>query len=101
MTEEELKTPGWRNEKGAMAYKNLREFLAKIESLGELRTVKGTHPETEIGCMTEMMGEQGGPALLSDEIQGFPPGKRVASNVFYSINRTAKVQSLRVWVVDC
>ena len=72
-----------------MAHKSLREFLAHIESLGQLRTIKGAHPETEIGCMTEMMGEQAGPALLFDEIQGFPSGKRVVSNVFYSVDRTA------------
>ena len=38
-----------------MEYKNLREFLAKVEELGELKTIHGVHWDREMGGITEIL----------------------------------------------
>ncbi len=67
-----------------MLWNDLREFLEKLEESGALKRVSGADWDLEIGTLTEMMVERGGPGLLFDDIPGYPKGFRVASN----INRT-------------
>lgn len=68
---------------------DLREFLKVLEERGELKTVHGASWEEDIGGITELMIEQGGPALLFDEIPGHPQGYRVLANAFGTPARTA------------
>lgn len=74
-----------------MDYQDLRGWLEKIDKLGELKHVEGAHWDREIGAISELMAEQGGPALLFDKIQDYPEGYRVLSNPFQSYTRTASV----------
>jgi len=72
-----------------MLWQDLRQYLDKLESLGDLKRVEGANWEEDIGGITELMTERQGPALLFDQIQGYPPGYRVASNLFTTPKRTA------------
>src|SRR3990172_13407391 len=72
------------------ARKDLREWRARAEALGELKTLKGVHWDLEIGAITEMVGRQlEKPAILFDEVPGYPPGHRVLVNALGSRNRYA------------
>ena len=72
-----------------MLWTDLREYLAKLDELGELRTISEAGIEEDIGGITELLTERNGPALLFEDIPGFPPGYRVASNLFTTVKRTA------------
>ena len=67
-----------------MQWYDLREFMDKLEEIGDLKKVSGADWDLEIGTLTELMVERGGPSLLFDDIPGYPKGFRVACN----INRT-------------
>jgi 4-hydroxy-3-polyprenylbenzoate decarboxylase len=69
------------------AYRDLREFVAALEELGELRRVTGADPDLEIGAIDELNHERGGPALLFDEIKGYPAGYRVLCNPMDTMKR--------------
>lgn len=64
-----------------MRWKDLREYADQLEELGELVRVSGASWEQEIDIISELMNEIGGPALLFDEIPGYPKGFRVAANM--------------------
>src|SRR5216117_667493 len=71
-------------------YKNLREFIAEVEKLGALRHVSGADPHHELGGITEVAaGMPECPALLFDDIKGFPPGFRVFTNATTTPQRAA------------
>ena len=64
-----------------MSYKDLREFISQVDALGALRRIEGADPRFEIGGITEVAaGQPDCPALLFDEIEGFPKGFRVFTN---------------------
>ncbi|MFC2010454.1 UbiD family decarboxylase [Chloroflexota bacterium] len=77
-----------------MAFTDLREFIEATDKLGELKRVDGAHWDLEIGAITELVAERKGPALLFDQIPGFPAGYRVLSHPFSSNKRTALVLGL-------
>ncbi len=56
---------------------DLREYIAEIKSVGELREVNGADWNLEIGTLTELVGEKDGPSLLFDRIKDYPQGFRV------------------------
>src|ERR1043166_9621871 len=57
---------------------DLRKWLAQVESLGELRHVRGADANLELGAISELnVKKDVPPALLFDEIKGFPKGFRV------------------------
>jgi 4-hydroxy-3-polyprenylbenzoate decarboxylase len=68
---------------------DLRAFIAELRELGDLREISGADWNLEIGAITEILGEEEGPALLFDDIQGYPKGFRVVSNVFRTHARAA------------
>jgi UbiD family decarboxylase len=71
-------------------YKDLREFIELVDKLGALRRLAGADPHLEIGAITEVAaGRAGGPALLFDEIRGFPRGFRIFSNAVTNPQRAA------------
>src|SRR5687768_5208890 len=74
-----------------MLWNDLREYLARLEELGDLKRAHGATWEEDIGAITELMTERQGPALLFDQIPGYPAGYRVASNLFTTARRTAIV----------
>jgi len=72
-----------------MLWNDLRDYLDRLDKLGMLRTVYDADWNLEIGIITELMVERGGPALLFDRIKGYPEGGRVASNVCPTPERMA------------
>ncbi len=71
-------------------YQDLREFIAQVETLGALRRIAGADPRFEIGGITEVAaGQPDCPALLFDDIKGFPHGFRVFTNATVSPQRAA------------
>ncbi|MSP40833.1 MAG: UbiD family decarboxylase [Deltaproteobacteria bacterium] len=68
----------------------LREFLRETERLGELKIVKGADWNLEIGAITEISAlEPNPPALLFDDIKGYPSGYRLFTNMYQTQSRTA------------
>ncbi|MGH9576204.1 MAG: UbiD family decarboxylase domain-containing protein, partial [Terriglobales bacterium] len=71
-------------------YEDLREFIARVDELGALRRIDGADPLFEIGGVTEVAaGLPECPALLFDNIKGFPRGFRVFTNATVSPQRAA------------
>jgi len=69
---------------------DLRAWLREVEALGELKEVRGADWNLEIGAITEISGsEPNPPALLFDDIQDYPPGFRIFTNMFQTQSRTA------------
>lgn len=64
-----------------MLWNDLREYLDKLDELGMLTTVRDAHWDEEIGVISELMIERGGPALVFDNIPGYPQGFRVTTNL--------------------
>lgn len=60
---------------------DLRTFLHQLEAAGDLRRVSGASLQYEIGCIAEIAFQNRGPALLFEDIPGYPRGSRVASNL--------------------
>ncbi len=70
-----------------MPLHDLRSFLDESDKLGELKVIRGADPHLEIGAISELCLDQDGPALLFDDIPGYPAGYRVAVNVTSSKRR--------------
>jgi UbiD family decarboxylase len=71
-------------------FNDLREFIAKSEAAGEVKRVDGADWKYEIGLITEIEARLPSPRLLLfDNIKGYPPGYRVASNIFATDLRVA------------
>lgn len=66
---------------------DLREVVEELEELEELRHVDGADWNLEIGAITEMLALRDGPALMFDNIKGYPAGYRVLSNLMNSPRR--------------
>lgn len=70
-----------------MPLADLRTFLDQAGACGELRVIRGADRHLEIGAIAELSLHHEGPALLFDQIPGYSPGFRVASNVCSSRRR--------------
>src|SRR5438046_1569845 len=78
--------------KSAVAYRGLRDWLEQVEKLGELQKVNGAHWDREMGAITQMLteGAKGkAPAVLFDEVPGYPNGYRTLYGQFSTIRRVA------------
>ena len=73
-----------------MAVQDLREWIARVDELGELTRVDGADAHLELGGLVDLyQWEMGNPSLLFDQIKGYPSGHRVLANVFTSLRRIA------------
>jgi 4-hydroxy-3-polyprenylbenzoate decarboxylase len=73
-----------------VSYRDLREFIDRVDALGALRRVDNADPAFEIGGITEVAaGLPECPALLFDSITGFPRGFRVFTNATTNSQRAA------------
>ena len=76
-----------------MAYKDLREWLKLVEEKGELKKIDGAHWDLEMGAMTEIIYKEGTqavpPAVLFDNVPGYPEGFRTLFGLTTSPNRMA------------
>ena len=66
-----------------VTYDSLRDFIAEIDALGELRTINGASWQEEIGALTDVLQhDEKAPAVIFDEVPGYPKGFRVLVNAF-------------------
>src|SRR5256885_14570576 len=71
-----------------MANKDLRDWIEGIKAAGELKVITGAEPKEEIGGIVDIyMRKMGNPALMFDEVPGFPKGHRVVANILTSVPR--------------
>lgn len=71
-----------------MGYRDLREWIDRAHEMGELCTLKGADWDLEIGAITEMVHHRhGSPAVLFDEIKGYPKGYRLLVNSLGTLKR--------------
>src|SRR3954462_3245268 len=71
---------------------DLRAWLAEVERLGELRHVRGADWNLELGAISELnVKKDVPPALLFDEIKGYPKGYRVLTCSTSSPARLASI----------
>ena len=71
-----------------MANKDLRDWIRTIDAAGQLKIIKGANTKEEIGGFVDIFQRQmGNPALLFDEVPGFPKGHRVIANILTSVPR--------------
>src|SRR4029453_9526011 len=66
-----------------MIFNDLRDYIATLEKLGQLKTIEGASCDLEIGAITEVAAfRKSCPAVLFDSIKGFSKGYRVLTNFF-------------------
>ena len=71
-----------------MSTLDLRDWIRRIDAAGELKTIKGAEPNEEIGAFVDIyQRKMGAPALMFDEVPGFPTGHRVVANILTSVPR--------------
>lgn len=71
-------------------YRDLREFIGLVDGLKALRRIDGADPYYELGAITEVAaGRSDCPALLFDNLKGFPKGFRVFTNATTNPQRAA------------
>jgi len=91
-----------------MEYQDLRDWIQIADEMGELKTLKGCDWNLEIGAITELVHhKEDGPAVLFEDIKGYPKGYRVLSNSLSSRKRLAltlglppgdtKMDFVRIW----
>ena len=56
---------------------DLRRWLQKAKSIGQLKEVEGADLKFELGCITDLNAKRGGPALLFKNFKGYGEGFRV------------------------
>lgn len=67
---------------------DLRHWMEAVEAKGALKTITGAETTEEIGGILDLYQRQmGNPAILFDEVPGFPTGHRVLANVLTSVAR--------------
>ena len=87
---------------------DLRDWLAHMESAGELLKLSGADREREIGGVIDIaMRKMGRQAVLFDKVPGYDPSFRVVANLFTSVKRialtlglpanTSEVELVRYW----
>src|SRR3954470_1004885 len=76
---------------------DLRPWLAEVERLGELKHVRGADWNLELGAISELnVKKDVPPALLFDEIKGYPKGYRVLTCSTSSPARLASILRLPI-----
>ena len=81
-----------KTSQNAVTYRGLRDWLEQVDKLGELRKVNGAHWDREMGAITQMLTEGGkgkAPAILFDEVPGYPKGYQTLYGQFSTIKRVA------------
>ena len=75
-----------------VTYHGLRDWIDQVDKMGELLHVKGAHWDREMGAITQMLTEGGkgkAPAIVFDEVPGYPKGYRTLYGQFSTIKRVA------------
>src|SRR5207245_11366305 len=73
-----------------MPNKDLRDWIEGVKAAGELKMIKGAEPKEEIGGIVDIYQRRmGNPAVMFDEVPGFPKGHRVLANILTSTPRVS------------
>jgi len=73
-----------------MPVQDLRDWIKKMEAINGVKKIHGATWEEEIGVITDLYQRHpGAPALLFDNIPGYPKGSRVLTNSLAAISRIA------------
>ena len=71
-------------------YRDLREFIERVDKLDALQRIEGADPRYEIGAITEAAaGHPEHAALLFEGIKGFSRGFRIFTNATTTPRRAA------------
>ena len=73
-------------------YRGLRGWLDTVEKLGELERVSGANWDVEMGSITQMLTDRSNniaPAILFDEVPGYPKGFRALYGHLSTVRRVA------------
>src|SRR6516225_7193923 len=71
--------------------RGLRGLIDHWQTNRQLKVVEGADADADIGALAEVTGLGAEPpALLFDQIKGYPPGYRVLINMFQTQRRTAE-----------
>ena len=76
----------------SVQYRGLRDWLDKVQAMGELLCINGADWNAEMGSITQMLTEKSNntaPAILFDEVPGYPKGFRTLYGHFSTIRRVA------------
>jgi 4-hydroxy-3-polyprenylbenzoate decarboxylase len=79
-----------------MSYKDVREWIRKVDEMGELKIVEGADWNLEIGALSVLASKhkENSPALLFDRIKDYPAGYRILVGFFESLKRSALTTNL-------
>ncbi|MFB6129446.1 MAG: UbiD family decarboxylase [Salinigranum sp.] len=67
----------------AEAFDSLRDYIQAVDERGDLQEIRGADWDLEIGAITEAVAHSEAPrALLFDDVEGYPEGYRVATNLY-------------------
>ena len=86
-----------------MAFQDLREFIDKVRELDKVLDIEKAHWNLEIGALTEITAQSPDcPALLFDDIEGYPRGFRILTNFRFTvlIAKVRLIRELNVKIVD-
>ncbi len=78
-------------------YDDLRDLLMRFDEMGELERIDGADWNLEVGAVSETMAARDpgrSPALLFDNIPGYPEGFRILSGAANALKRLAVVLDL-------
>ena len=68
-----------------VSFGDMRDWIEKVRGIGELKVIEGADPNLEVGTMVQINGQNLGPALLFDSINGYKKGYRVLTNSLSNI----------------
>ena len=76
-----IERPGESATQRIRPWRDTREWIERVDAIGELRVVHGVDWQDGIGEVTELLDHtEGSPAVLFDDIPGYPSGYRVLVN---------------------
>ena len=79
-----------------MPFESLGDFIEAADAIGEVQFVDGADLELDVGGLTELPAEKGGPMLVFDKFAGYPAGYRVCANANRTIRRFALAMDLPI-----
>src|SRR5262245_39280159 len=67
---------------------DLRSWLDALRAADEVQEISGAEREQEIGGIVDLyMRRMGNPAVLFDDVPGYPRGHRILANILTSVRR--------------
>ncbi len=77
-----------RNASRKTSKQDLRAWLEALRAAGEVQEISGAEREQEIGGIVDLyMRKMGNPAVLFDDVPGYPRGHRILANILTSVRR--------------